>query len=69
MSLTRDRELLRFVESALSQLARAGEDDLMIKTNRNVEQAVARLNALKARLQADTGDAAAAFNSGRAGGN
>ena len=65
MSLTRDRELLRFVDSALSQLNRACEDET-INHNRNVEQAIARLNDLKVRLQADTGDAAEAFNSGRA---
>ena len=65
MSLTRDRELLRFAESAIGHLNRACEDET-INHNRNVEQAIARLNDLKVRLQTDTGDAAEAFNSGRA---
>ena len=65
MGLTRARELLRFVDSALSQLNRACEDEA-INHNRNVEQAIARLNDLKGRLQADIGDGAEAFNSGRA---
>ena len=66
MSLTRDRELLRFVNSALGHITRAQLDGAEDTRNRSIEQAIARLNDLKARLQADTGDAAEAFNSGRA---
>jgi len=64
VSLTRDRELLRFVDSALSQLNRACAEQPI--NQRNVEQAIARLNDIKGRLQADIGDAAEAFNTGRA---
>jgi len=66
MSLTRDRELLRFVNSALGHITRAQLDGAEDTRNRSIEQAIARLNDLKARLQADTGDAAVAFNNGRA---
>ena len=66
MSLTRDRELLRFVNSALGHITRAQLDDFKDTRNRSIEQAIARLNDLKVRLQTDTGDAAEAFNSGRA---
>ena len=66
MSLTRDRELLRFVNSALGHITRAQLDDFKDTRNRSIEQAIARLNDLKVRLQADIGDAAEAFNTGRA---
>jgi hypothetical protein len=66
VSLTRDRELLKFVNSALGHITRAQLDAFQDTRNRSMEQAINRLNDLKVRLQADTGDAAEAFNSGRA---
>jgi len=66
MSLTRDRELLRFVNSALGHITRAQLDGAEDTRNRSIEQAIARLNDIKGRLQADIGDAAEAFNTGRA---
>lgn len=52
MSRTRTIELLRFVDSALGHINRACEDEV-INHNRNIEQAVARLNDLKLKLEAD----------------
>lgn len=68
MSITRDRELLRFVESAIGHIKRACEAEGTNPT-RSIEQAIARLEDLKSRLESDIGDNTADLNRRRAEGS